>query len=82
MPTNNSYAGGSLSLRRHAHGTLAKRLMHMVHLTGNTSGMSKSSSDWLNFIGFPGGASVAFIFGPPGNKAQTCDCGRKTVVFT
>jgi len=68
----------------------------MVHLTGNTSGMSKSSSDWLNFIGFPGGVSVAFIFGPPGNKAQIsvafifgppgnkaqmCDCGRKTVVF-
>ncbi len=37
----------SLSLRRHAHGTLAKRLMHMAHFSGNTSGMSKSSSDWL-----------------------------------
>ncbi len=30
------------------HGTLAKRLMHMAHFSGNTSGMSKSSSDWLN----------------------------------
>ncbi len=38
----------SLSLRRHAHGTLAKRLMHMVHFSGNTSGVSKLSSDWLN----------------------------------
>ncbi len=38
----------SLSLRSHAHGTLAKRLMHMAHFSGNTSGMSKSSSDWLN----------------------------------
>ncbi len=35
----------SLSLRRHAHGPLAKRLMHMAHLSGNTSGVSKSSSD-------------------------------------
>jgi len=35
----------------HAYGTLAKRLMHMVHLSGNTSGMLKLSSDWLNFIG-------------------------------
>ncbi len=58
----------SLSLRRHAHGTLAKRLMHMAHFSGNTSGMSKSSSDWLNSTGFPGDMSVAFIFGPPGNK--------------
>ncbi len=38
----------SLSLRRHTHGPLAKRLMHMTHFSGNTSGVSKSSSDWLN----------------------------------
>ncbi len=38
----------SLSLRRHAHVTLAKRLMHIAHFSGNTSGMSKSSYDWLN----------------------------------
>ncbi len=37
----------SLSLRRHAY-VLAKRLMHMAHFSGNTSGVSKSSSDWLN----------------------------------
>ncbi len=44
---------GSLSIRRHAHGLLAKRLMHMAHKIGNTSGVSKSSSDWLNDTGFP-----------------------------
>ncbi len=43
-----SLALSSLSLRRHAHGPLAKRLMHMAHFSGNTSGMSKSSYDWLN----------------------------------
>ncbi len=35
----------SLRFRRHAHGPLAKRLMHMVHFSGNTSEGSKSSSD-------------------------------------
>ncbi len=44
----------SLSLRCHAHGLLAKRLMHMAHLSGNTSRVSKSSSDWLNYTGFLG----------------------------
>ncbi len=44
----------SLSLRRHVHGPLAKRLMHMAHKSGNTSGVSKSSSDWLNYTGFLG----------------------------
>ncbi len=58
----------SLSLRCHAHGPLAKRLMHMAHLSGNTSGVSKSSSDWLNYTGFPGDASVAFFYVPPRNK--------------
>ncbi len=42
----------SLSLRRHAHRPLAERLMHMAHLAGNTSGVSKSSSDWVNYLGF------------------------------
>ncbi len=50
----------SLSLRRHAHGPLAERLMHMAHKIGNTSGVSKSSSDWLNYTGFPGDVCVAF----------------------
>ncbi len=52
----------SLSLRHHAHGPLAERLMHMEHKSGNTSGVSKSSSDWLNYTGFP------FFNVPPGNK--------------
>ncbi len=37
----------SLSLRRHAHGTLGKHLMHMAHKNGNTSGVSKLSLDWI-----------------------------------
>ncbi len=36
------------------HGPLAKRLMLMAHKSGNTSGVSKLSSDWLNYTGFPG----------------------------
>ncbi len=65
---NGSQWEPSLSLRRHAHGPLAKRLMHMAHLSGNTSGVSKSSSDWLNYTGFPGDVCVAFFNVPPGNK--------------
>ncbi len=60
----------SLSLRRHAHGTLAKCLMQMAHLSGNTSGVSKSSSDWLNYTGFPGDVCVAFFNVAPGNKTK------------
>ncbi len=58
----------SLSLRRHAHGPLAKRLMHMVHLSGNTSRVSKSSSDWLDYTAFPGDVFVTFFNITPGNK--------------
>ncbi len=58
----------SLSLRSHAHGTLAKSLMHMAHKSGDTSGVSKSSSDWLNYTGFPGDVCIAFFNVPPGNK--------------
>ncbi len=61
------YDWPSLSLRRHAHGPLAKRLMHMAHLAGNTSGVSKSSSDWLNYTG---DVCVAFFNIPPGNKKR------------
>ncbi len=60
--------GSSLRLRRHTHGPLAERLMHMVHLSVNTSGVLKSSSDWLNYTGFPGDVCVAFFNVPPGNK--------------
>ncbi len=42
--------------------------MHMVHLSGNTSVVSKSSLDWLNYTGFPGDVCVAFFNVPPGNK--------------
>ncbi len=58
----------SLSLRCHAHGPLAKRLMHMAHLSGKTSGVSKSSTDWLNYTGFPRDVCVTFFNVPPGNK--------------
>ncbi len=37
----------SLSLRRHAHGTLGKHRMHMAHKSGNTLGISKLSLDWI-----------------------------------
>ncbi len=42
--------------------------MHMAHLSGNTSGVSKSSSNWLNYTGFPGDMCVAFFNVPHGNK--------------
>ncbi len=42
--------------------------MHMAHKSGNTSVESKSSSDWLNYTGFPGDVCVAFFNVPPGNK--------------
>ncbi len=50
--------------------TMAKRLMHIVHLSGNTSGVSKSSSDWLNYTGFPGDVCVIFFNVLPGNKVS------------
>ncbi len=40
----------------------------MAHLSGNTSRVLKSSSDWLNYTGFPGDVCVAFFNVPPGNK--------------
>ncbi len=58
----------SFSLRRHAHGPLAERLMHMAHKSGKTSGVSKSSSNWLNYTGFPGDACIAFFNVPLWNK--------------
>ncbi len=58
----------SLSFKCHAHRPVAKRLMHMAHLSVNTLGVSKSSSDWLNSTGFLGDVCVAFFNVPPGNK--------------
>ncbi len=40
----------------------------MAHKSGNTSGVSKSSSDLLNYTGFPGDVCVAFFNVLPGNK--------------
>ncbi len=57
-----------ISLIRYAHGPLAKRLMHMADKSGNTSGVSKSSSDWLNYTEFPGDVCVVFFNVQPGNK--------------
>ncbi len=58
----------SLSLRGHAHGLLVEHLMRIAHKSGNTSGVSKSSSDWLNYTGFLGDVCVAFFNVLPGNK--------------
>ncbi len=80
-----SYVCISLRLRCHAHGPLAKRLVHMAHLSGNTSGVSKSSSDWLNYTGFPGDVCVAFFKFPPGNKdaiVPNPSRKKKAIVFT
>jgi len=49
-----------LSLRCQAH-------RHMAHEIGNTSGASKSTTDWLNAAGFPGDVCVVFR-GLPGNN--------------
>ncbi len=62
------YCTSSLGLRWHAHRTLAKCLIHMAHKSGNISEVSKSSSDWLDYTGFPGDACVAFFNVPSGNK--------------
>ncbi len=71
---------GSISLRLRRHGPLAKRLMH---ISGSTSGVSKSSSDWLNYAGFPGDVCVVFFNVPPGNKdAVTPSRKKNAVVFT
>ncbi len=72
----------SLSLRRHAHITLAKLLIHMAHISGNTSGVSKSSSDLLNYTRFPGDVCVVNV--PPGNKDAVTPnpLTKEDVVFT
>ncbi len=40
----------------------------MAHKSGNTSGVLKLSSDWLNYTGFLGDVCVAFLNVLPGNK--------------
>ncbi len=57
----------------------------MIYLSGNTSGVLKSSSDWLNYTGFPGNVCVAFFNTPPGNKNAVVPnllTKEETVVFT
>ncbi len=57
----------------------------MVLLSGNTSVVSKSLSDWFDYTGFPGDVCVTFFNGPPGNKMPWCQTPsrkKKAVVFT
>ncbi len=59
--------------------------MHTAHLAGKTSGVSKSSSDWLNYSGFPGDVCVVFFNIPPGNKDAVMPnplIEEETCVFT
>ncbi len=59
--------------------------MHMAHKSGNTSGVSKSSSDWLNYTGFPGDVWCRVLYVPPGNKDAVAPnplTKKKAVVFT
>ncbi len=46
--------------------------MHMAHLSENMSGVLKSSSEWLDYTGFPGDMCVAFFNVLPGNKDAMC----------
>ncbi len=62
----------------------------MAHKSGNTSGVSKSSSDWLNYTGFPGDVCVVFFNVLPRNKDAVAPNqmfrfakrNKKAVVFT
>ncbi len=57
----------------------------MVHLSGSTSRVSKSSSDWLDYTGFLGDVCVAFFNVPAGNKvavAPNPSQKKKAIVFT
>ncbi len=48
---------------------LAPLTGHLIYkLFTNTSGVLKSSSDWLKYTGFPGDLSVTFFIVPSGNK--------------
>ncbi len=59
--------------------------MHTAHKIGNTSGVSKSSSDWLNYRVFTGDVCVTFFNVPPGNKDAVTPnplTKKKALVFT
>ncbi len=63
-----------LMCRSLAHRPLDERLMHMAHTSGNTSGVSKSSSDWLDYTGFPGDVCVASLTFPLETKMPSGCC--------
>ncbi len=57
----------------------------MAHKSGNTSGVSKSSLDWLNYTGFPGDVCVVFFnvhLETNMLSRQTPSRKKKAVVFT
>ncbi len=57
----------------------------MAHLSRNTSGVSKSSSDWLNYTGFPEtcvSRSLTFRLETNMPWRQTPSRKKKAVVFT
>ncbi len=57
--------------------------MHMAHKSGNTSGVSKLSSDWLSYKGFQGDVCIAFFNIPSGNKDSVMpNLLTKEVMFT
>ncbi len=59
--------------------------MHTAHKIGNTSGVSKSSSDWLNYRVFTGDVCVTFFNVLPGNKDAVTPnplTKKKALVFT
>ncbi len=57
-------------------------MMHMAHKSGKTSGVSKSSLDWLNYTGFLGDKCVAFCLETKMPWRQTPSRKKKAVVFT
>jgi len=44
---------------------MLRRLMHKAHKMGNTSGVSKSSSDWLSSTGVPGYSNHILVMSNP-----------------
>ncbi len=75
----------SLSLRRHAHGPLAKRLMHMVHLSGNIQECrSRHRIGWIiqDFREMCVSRSLTFCLKTKMPWCQTPSRKKKAVVFT
>ncbi len=68
----------SLSLRCHTPGPLAECMMNTAHLTGNTSGVSKSSSDWSNYRNLIELSEMCVSH----SFCQTSSWKKKDVIFT